>query len=197
MATNQEFDFSKKVLSYQVGTGKDAKIFIKFIVDRDGSKEIYNIPLITLNSIQLFSSQAKVPRHAFGSPDPKGLSVGIKSYSGFVTATTLNESIGKKLRNKLKYYQPVSADNLTLNTDGIIDIKQLDELQYLDQLPPCQLMLYMTNPETKKVFSKMVYGVTFTNESHSTGTSMSEQYSFVATDSSAITLEDISSVREV
>ncbi|MGL6098603.1 MAG: ribose-phosphate pyrophosphokinase [Fusobacteriaceae bacterium] len=194
--SGQQFDFAKKVLSYQVGTGKDAKIFIKFIVDREGKKEIYNIPLLTLNSIQLFSKQAKVPRHAFGSADPKGLSIGIKSYSGFITATTLNESIGKKIRRKLAWYKPVKADNLTLDTDGIIDLRQLDELQYLDQLPPCQLMLYMTSPETKKVFSKMVYGVTFTNESHSTGTAMSEQYSFVATDASAITLEEISAVKE-
>lgn len=190
-----EVDFSKKVLSYQVGTGKDAKIFIKFIVDRDGKKEIYNIPLLTLNSIQLFKSQAKAPRHCFGSPDPKGLSVGPKQYRGFVTATTLNESIGKMLRRKLKDYQPLTADNLTLDTDGVIDLKTLDQLEYLDQLPPCQLMVYMTNPETKKVFSLMVYGVTFTNESHSTGTSMSEQYSFIATDSGPITLQEISEVK--
>lgn len=191
----QQVEFSKKVLSYKVGTGKDAKIFIKFIVDKDGKKEIYNIPLLTLISIQLFESQAKVPRHTFGSPDPTALSIGIKSYKGFLTATTLNESIGKKLRSKLKDYKPVEADNLTLNTDGIIDIKELDELEYLDQLPPCQLMVYFTQPETKKVFSKMIHGVTFTNESHSIGGSMAEQYSFTATNGTPIRLEEISNTK--
>lgn len=191
----QEMDFSKKVLNYKVGTGKDAKIFIKFIVDREGKKEIYNIPLLTLNSIQLFQSQAKVPRHAFGSPDPKGLSIGIKSYKGFITATTLNESIGKKLRDKLKDYVPVEADALTLNTDGIIDLEELEQLEYLDQLPPCQLMVFFTNPETKKVFSKMINGVVFTNESHSIGSAMAEQYSFTAVSGSPIKLEEISNIR--
>lgn len=192
---NHEVAFSKKVLSYKVGTGKDAKIFIKFIVDREGKKEIYNIPLLTLNSIQLFQSQAKVPRYAFGSPDPKGLSVGIKSYKGFITATTLNESIGKKLRDKLKDYEPVSGDDLTLNTDGIIDLKELDQLEYLDQLPPCQLMVFFNNPETKKVYSKMINGVVFTNESHSIGSSMAEQYSFSAVSGTPIRLEEISNIR--
>lgn len=188
----QKFNLSKKVLSYQVGTGKDAKIFIKFSIEINGKKEIYNIPLLTLNSIQLFTSQAKVPRHTFGSANPKGLSVGVKTYRGFITATTVNKSIGKMLREKLKDYKPVTADNLTLNTDGIVDIKNLDEIQYLDQLPPCQLMIFLNSPELKKTFSKMVYGVTFTNESHAVSESIGEQYSFMASGIGPIKLEEIS-----
>ncbi|MGL5719138.1 ribose-phosphate pyrophosphokinase [Cetobacterium sp.] len=193
MAGNQ-MEVAKKPLSFKVGTGKDAKIFLKVIVEEDGEKNYYNIPLLTLNSIQVFSTKAKVPRYTFGSPDPKGMSTGIRNVSGYITATTLNESIGSLVRDKLRNFKPVEASNLELDTDGYISITQLEDLRHLDQLPPSQINIYIKNPESNEIFSKTIYGVVFTNESHSIGGSatMGEQYSFGASDIGPIRHEEIS-----
>ena len=192
--SEHQLEVAKKPLAFKVGTGKDAKVFLKVIVEEDGIKNYYNIPLITLNSIQVFSSKAKVPRYAFGSPDPRGLSTGIRNVSGYITSTTLNESIASIVKSKLKNYKPVEAIELDLNTNGFISIKALDELRHLDQLPPCQINIYIKNPESNEVFSKTIYGVVFTNESHSIGGSatMGEQYSFGASDTGPIRHEEIS-----
>ncbi|MGL5717043.1 MAG: hypothetical protein ACRCX2_28765 [Paraclostridium sp.] len=193
----QQVEFAKRPLSFKVGTGKDARIFIKFIVDEEGEKNIYNIPLLTLNSLQVFTSRPKVPRYTFGSASPKGLSIGIKNVSGFITAVTPNQSLGKVIREKMKGYQPISANELNLDTDGIITIEELDKLRYLDQLPPCQINIYITHPDTKKVFSKAIYGVVFSNESHSIGGSeaMAEQYSFAAAETGPIRHEEVSDTK--
>lgn len=193
MAQNQ-MEVAKKPLSFKVGTGKDAKVFIKVIVEEDGEKNYYNIPLLTLNSIQVFSTKTKLPRYTFGSADPKGLSTGIRNVSGYITATTLNESIASIARDKLRNFKPVEANNLELDTDGYISITQLEDLRHLDQLPPCQINIYIKNPESNEIFSKTIYGVVFTNESHSIGGSatMGEQYSFGASDIGPIKHEKIS-----
>ncbi|MGL4998406.1 MAG: ribose-phosphate pyrophosphokinase [Cetobacterium sp.] len=191
---NQQMEIAKKPLSFKVGTGKDAKIFIKILVNEDGKDNIYNVPLLTLNSIQVFSSRQKAPRYCFGSADPRGLSQGIRTVNGYITSTTLNESLGSLLRRVCKDYLPVEATDLNLDTDGIITIEELDKLRHLDQLPPCQINIYIKNPESHEVFSKTVYGVVFTNESHSIGTAatMGEQYSFGAADIGPIKHEEIS-----
>lgn len=192
--SEHQLQIAKKPLAFKVGTGKDAKIFLKVIVEENGAKNFYNIPLLTLNSIQVFSSKAKVPRYAFGSPDPRGLSTGIRNVSGYITATTLNESIGSIIRDKLKNYKPVEATEMDLNTDGYITVKSLEQLRHLDQLPPCQINIYIKNPESNEIFSKTIYGVVFTNESHSIGGSatMGEQYSFGASDIGPMRHEEIS-----
>lgn len=190
----QRVKFAEDTLNFQVGTGKDAKIFIKFIVKQNDKLLLYNIPLLTLNSIQIWTSKPKIPRWVMGNADPVGLSVGIRTISGFITASTENVSLGSMLRKALKEYHPVNASELNLDTEGIVTIDKLDEVRYLDQLPPCQINIYISNPTTGKVFSKAVYGVEFSNESHGIGTSanMGAQYSFVARDIAPIKLEEIS-----
>jgi hypothetical protein len=194
----QSVEFAKRPLSFKVGTGKDAKIFIKFVVNEtvDGveQKNIYNIPMLNLNSIQVFTSKPKVPRYTFGSADPKGLSKGMRQVSGYITAVTPNQSLGKLIREKMKNYKPIEASNLNLDTDGIITIEELDKLQYLDQLPPCQINIYLTHPDTKKVFSQAVYGVVFSSEAHNIGNSaaMGEQYKFAAASIGVLKHESVS-----
>lgn len=194
----QKVEFAKDTLSFQVGTGKDAKIFIKFSVKKDNDLLIYNIPLLNLNSIQIWTSKPKLPRYVMGSAQPVGVSNGIRQITGFITGTTENESIGTILRRQLANYKPISASSLSLDTDGIITIEQLDKLEYLDQLPPCSIHIYLFNPSTGKVFSKALYGVIFTNEGHSIGVSatMGAQYSFIASNIGAIIKEDVSEVVE-
>ena len=190
----QKVEFAKETLSFQVGTGKDAKIFIKFSVKRDDDLLIYNIPLLQLNSIQIWTSKPKLPRYVMGSANPVGVSNGIRQITGFITGSTENESLGTILRRKLSFYQPVSASSLSLDTDGIITIEQLDKLEYLDQLPPCSIHIYLFNPTTGKVFSKAIYGVIFTNEGHDIGVSamMGAQYSFIASNIGPIIKEEVS-----
>lgn len=190
----QKVDFIKDNLSFQVGTGKDAKIFIKFALKKDNEVLIYNIPLLTLNSIQIWSSKPKVPIYVMGSAQPKGLGQGVKQITGFIVTTTENESLGTILRRNLKNYRPVTASNLNLDTDGLITINQLDKLHYLDQLPPCSIHIYISNPTTGFVFSKGIYGVSFVSESHDVGRSptMGAQYSFIAVDAGPIIKEDVS-----
>lgn len=195
----QKVNFAKQTLSFEVGTGKDAKIFVKFkIKDKKNDILIYNIPLLTLMSIQIWTSRPKIPRVAIGSAQPIGLSKGIRTIVGFITANTENESLGNTLRRLLKNYKPVSASKLNINTDGIISIDQLDELEYLDQLPPCQINIYLSNPTTGYVFSKAIYGVVFNNEAHSVGigAGMGAQYSFMASRIDPIIKEDISELIE-
>lgn len=190
----QKVEFARKSLTFKTGTGKDAKIFIKFLIEENGEKKIYNIPLLTINNFQVFSSRPKVPRYTFGSEKPIGLSRGIRVVNGHITATTLNETIGATLRRELSNYKPIKASDLELDNEGVITLESLDKIQYLDELPLCQINIFIQNPETKKVFSKSVYGVSFTSESHSVGTSptMSEAYSFSADGISALNYEKIS-----
>ena len=192
MSNKQRVEFAKDTLSFQVGTGKDAKIFIKFAVKKDDQLLIYNIPLLQLSSIQIWTSKPKIPRYVMGSANPVGVSVGIRQITGYITATTENESLGHILRKKLQYYKPVSASNLSLDTDGLITINQLDNLEYLDQLPPCSIHIYLFNPTTGKVFSKAIYGVVFSNEGHDVGVSatMGAQYSFIASNIGPIQKEE-------
>lgn len=190
----QSVEFAKENLSFQVGTGKDAKVFVRFSVKENDKLLVYNIPLLTLNSIQIWTSKPKLPRYAMGSADPVGLSIGIRQISGFIVSTTENESLGTILRRMLKNYKPISASSLNLETDGLITIEQLDEMKYLDQLPPCSIHIYLSNPATGHVFSKAIYGVVFVNESHDIGRSatMGAQYSFMASNIGPIIKEEIS-----
>lgn len=190
----QSVNFSEELFHFQVGTGKDAKIFIRFLVEEDGVINVYNIPLLTLNSIQVFTSKPKVPVFCIGDADPVGLGQGLTNLNGHITATTPNETIGMVIRRVLKDYKPVVAKNLDLNTDGIITLTALDKLKHLDQLPPCQINIYISNPYSKKVFSKSLNGVTFSTESHTIGNSASmlEQYSFIATSANPVRKEEIS-----
>jgi hypothetical protein len=190
----QQVDFSKKVVHFQTGTGKDAKIFIRVAVnDTDGTK-YYNIPILTVNSLQVFSSRPKVPRYTLGSANPKGLSVGIRSVNGFMSATTLNESISSIIRKKIINYEPIEATNLTIDEDGYISLDAVDQLQYLDQLPPCQIIIYVANPATGHTYSKVINGVVFMNEESAVGNSAAfgENYSFIAQSTSELKYEDIS-----
>lgn len=190
----EQLTFAKDVLAFKTGGGKDAKIFITFKVKKNNELIVYNIPLLTLNSLQLWTSKPKIPRYVMGSAQPVGLSTGVRSISGHIVATTENESIGMILRDKLKDYKPIKAIDLNLDINGIVSIEKLDELRYLDELPPCQIQIFLSNPVTKKVYSKAVYGVTFSSESHAlgTGASMIARYSFVATNISSIRKEEVS-----
>lgn len=190
----QSVPFAKTLYSYSAGTGKDAKIFIKFVVNENGVNKIFHIPLLTLNSIQVFTSMPKEPRYVFGSADPVGLSKGARSVSGYITATTHNETIGNKIRRELKDYQPVEGSDLNLDVDGTITLDELDQLKHLDQLPPSDIKIFLTNPYTKKVYSKTIYGCVFSAESHGIGSSaaMTEQYSFAAAEIGLTKFEEIS-----
>lgn len=192
--SNQSVDFAQKSLHFRCGSGKDAKIFIKFSIKENDKVNIYNIPLLTLNSIQLFTSKPKAARYCFGNPNPVGLSTGIRNVQGFITASVLNESIGARLRGILKNYKPVTADSLDLDIDGTLTIEELDKLTNLDQLPSCQINIFITNPETGRIYSKSVYGVVFTDESNSLGSSstMLESFSFMAEDTNELKPEEIS-----
>jgi hypothetical protein len=194
MSKQQSINYSEELFHFQCGTGKDAKIFVRFMLEEDGVVNLYNIPLLTLNSIQVFTSKPKIPRYVMGSSDPVALTEGIMNVSGYITATTPNETIGMIVRRMLKHYKPVKASNLEIDTDGIINIRELDELRHLDQLPLCQINIYISNPYSKKVFSKTIYGVAFNNESHTIGNSaaMLEQYSFMASSIGPIKLEELS-----
>lgn len=191
---HQSVPFAKLLYSYSAGTGKDAKIFIKFAVNENGIKKIFNVPLVTLNSVQVFSAMPKEPRYVFGSADPVGLSKGARSVNGFITAFTHNETIGHKIRRELKDYQPVEGSDLNLDIDGTITLDELDNLRHLDQLPPCDIKIFLTNPYTKKVYSKTIYGCVFSSESHGIGNSaaLTEQYSFAAAEIGRLEYETIS-----
>lgn len=189
----QRVEFAKQLYAYSAGTGKDAKIFIKFAVHDGGVNKIFNIPLVTLNSVQIFTSVPKEPRYVFGNADPVGLSSGALNVGGYVTAVTFNKTIGAKLREELSAYQAIDATALNLDENGIITLEELDRLRYLDELPPCDIKIFLTNPMTKKVYSKTIYGCVFASESHSIGQSayMAEQYSFAAANVGPLVLEDI------
>lgn len=190
----QHIEFAKQVYGYNCGTGKDAKIFIKFIVNENGVNKLFNIPLLTLNSIQVFTATPKEQRYVFGKADAKGVSTGFRQVSGYITAYTFNETIGRIIRRHMKDYKPVEGEDLQLSTSGYITLKELDNLRHLDQLPPCDIIMFMTNPETRQVFTKTIYGCVFSNESHSIGNSaaMMEQYSFMAANIGAVKAESVS-----
>lgn len=194
MNKQQSVNYSEELFHFECGTGKDAKLFIRFMLEENGTVNVYNIPLLTINSIQVFTSKPKVPRYVMGSADPVALTEGITNVGGYITATTPNETIGMIIRRMLKHYKPVEAAKLEIDTDGIISIRELDELRHLDQLPLCQINIYISNPYSKKVFSKGIYGVAFNNESHTIGNSaaMLEQYSFMASSIGPIKLEELS-----
>jgi len=69
----------------------------------------------------------------------------------------------------------------------------------LDELPPCQIKLFITHPISKLVYSKAIVGVKFTSSGHSIGGSatMGEQYSFVAVAVTPIKLEKVSNENEL
>lgn len=192
----QSVSFAKQLYSYSCGTGKDVKIYIKFAVNENGVNKIFNIPLLTVNSLQVFTSMPKEPRYVFGNADPVGLSKGVRNVGGYITAVTLNQTIGHKIREELKDYQPVEGMDLNLDTNGIITLDELDNLRHLDQLPPCDIKIFLTNPMTKKVYSKTIYGCVFSSESHSIGNSatMMEQYSFAAAEIGKIVVENVSKI---
>lgn len=190
----QSVKFVERLFTYSAGTGKDARIFIKFMTIENGKKYIYNIPLVTLSSIQVFTSKAKEPRYTMGNANPRKVTEGVRRVAGHLTAATFNETIGRKIRRELKNYQPIEASKLNLDTSGTITLDELDKLTYLDQLPPCDIRIFLTNPYTKKVYKRMIYGCTFNAESHSigSGAAMGEQYSFIAMDLGGIIYDDIS-----
>ena len=194
----QSVSFAKQLYSYSAGTGKDAKVFIKFVVNENGVNKIFNIPLLTLNSVQVFTSVPKEPRYVFGKADPVGLSKGVTSVGGYITAVTFNKTIGNKIREELKDYQPVEGMDLNLDINGMITLDELDHLRHLDELPPCDIKIFLTNPMTKKVYSKTIYGCVFVAESHSIGQSayMGEQYSFAAATVGPMVLENVKKVNE-
>lgn len=189
----QSVSFAKPLYAYSAGTGKDAKIFIKFVVNENGINKVFNIPLVTLISVQVFSSKPKEPRYVFGSADPVGLSEGVRSVGGYITAVTHNQSIGHIIREHLKDYQPVEGADLNLDVSGLITLDELDGLKHLDELPPCDIKIFLTNPITKKVYSKTIYGCVFSSESHGIGNSaaMSEQYSFAAAEIGPLLKEEV------
>ena len=160
----QRVEFAKSMYGYNCGTGKDAKIFIKFVVNENGVNKLFNIPLLTLNSIQVFTATPKEQRYIFGKADSKGVSKGFRQVSGFITAYTFNETIGRIIRRRLKEYRPIEAEDLELATSGYVTLKELEDLKHLDQLPPCDIVMFLTNPETKQVFTKTVYRCVFSND---------------------------------
>ena len=183
MSKQQQLEFAESVLSFSVGTGKDAQIYIKFKkINEDGTTSYYNVPLVTLSSIQVFSSKPKMPRFVFGSADPVALSHGVRQVRGFVVSTVLNESVGMYLRKAIQNYQPISAAEAELDENGYISLNELDELRHLDQLPPVDINIFITNPTTGQVFSKAIYGVMFNEENYSigSGATMGETFSFLA-----------------
>lgn len=192
----QSVPFAKQLYAYSAGTGKDVKIFIKFAVNENGVNQVFNIPLLTAISMQIFSSMPKEPRYILGSADPVGVSKGARNVGGYLTAASFNKTIGHVIREKLKDYQPVEGVKLNLDTDGLITLDELDNLRHLDQLPPCDIKIFITNPITKKVYSKTIYGCVFTSESHSIGNSaaMGEQYSFAAAEIGPLVNEKISKI---
>ena len=189
---------AKKLFGFRTGTGKDAKVFIKIAVKENGEKKIYNVPLLTLTSIQAFVSRPKVARRVMGTPNPIGLSKGIRTISGMMTSNVLNESLATKIKKLLKSYQPIEARNLSLDEENIITLEDTESLQYMDQLPPCDINVFITNPNTGKVFSKSIKGVVFKQNESATGSgpTIGESFSFVATDISPLKLEDISHENE-
>lgn len=190
----QSVGFAKETMAFSCGTGKDARIYIKFVVKEDGINKIYNIPLLTVTAIQVFTSTPKEPRFIIGQADPIGLNDGNKQIAGTINAITSNETIGNRLRKVLKNYRPIEGKNLQLDTNGYITLKELDGLKHLDQLPPCDIVIYLTNPFTKRVHSKMIKGVTFSSESHTIGNSatMNERYSFFGIKTTNIKEEELS-----
>lgn len=194
----QKVSFAKQLYSYNAGTGKDAKIFIKFVVKENRVNKIFNIPLRTLVSIQVFTSMPKEARYAFGSADPIGLSKGVRNIGGYVTATTTHETIGYAIKRQLKYYKPIEGSDLNLDANGIITLDELQGLRYLDELPPCDIKIFLTNPVTRKVYSRTIFGCVFSSSSHGIGNSaaMGEQYSFAAADISGFVKEEVSFANE-
>lgn len=193
--SQQQVEFSDKILTFHAGNGKDASIYIKFKkLNDDGTMSFYNLPLTTVNSIQVFSSMPKKPIHVFGNADPVGISKGVRQVRGFITSTVMNESIGSRIRTIMKNYQPLSASELELDENGYISLAQLDTLTNLDQLPPCDINIFITNPLTGKVYSKAVYGVMFTEENHSIGrgATMGESFSFLAQETGELQYQKIS-----
>lgn len=190
----QSVSFAKQLYSYSAGTGKDAKIFIKFVVKENGVNKVFNIPLITLVSIQLFTNTPKEARYVMGSPDPIGLSSGVRNVGGYITANTRTETIGYAIKKRLSDYQPVEGIDLNLDNNGLITLDQLDGLKYLDELPPCDIKIFLTNPITKQVYSKTIYGCVFSAASNNIGGSaaMGEQYSFAASHVSGLVKETVS-----
>ena len=103
------------------------------------------------------------------------------------------------VRKELKNYSPIEGSKLNLDTDGIIELSELDRLKHLDELPPCQIKLFITHPISKLVYSKSIVGVKFTSSGYSIGGSatMGEQYSFVAVAVTPIKLEKVSNESEL
>ena len=190
----QSIDFKQPIYNSAVGTGKDCKLFLNIVTEENGAKKFYQLPLTTIVSLQVFTSNEKEPRWAFGSADPRGLTEGFKSIRGHLTSVVLNESIGARIRRMMKHYKPVDGSKLKLDTNGIIDLKELDSFQHMDQLPPCEIKMYFTNPVNKKVFSVSILGVKFTSSGYSIGGSatMGEQFSFEAVSRTEVKEETVS-----
>ena len=195
----QSVEIKKQIYNYAVGTGKDCKLFLTIAMEEKGKRKYYQIPLTTIVSLQVFTSTEKEPRYTFGDPDPRGLTHGFKRISGHITAVVFNESIGERIRKELKNYSPVEGSKLNLDTDGVIELSELDRLKHLDELPPCQIKLFITHPISKLVYSKSIVGVKFTSSGYSIGGSatMGEQYSFVAVAVTPVKLEKVSNKSEL
>jgi putative ribose-phosphate pyrophosphokinase len=189
----QSVKYKEYVHNFAVGTGKDCKLFLNIVTEENGAKKFYQLPLTTIVSIQVFTSNDKEPRWTFGSADPRGLTEGFKYIRGHLTSVVLNESIGARIRRMMKYYKPVDGSKLKLDTNGVIDLKELDSFQHMDQLPPCEIKMYFTNPVNKKVYSVSIIGVKFTSSGYSIGGSatMGEQFSFEAVARTEVKEEDV------
>ena len=195
----QSVDIKQQIYNYAVGTGKDCKLFLNIALEENGKRKFYYFPLTTIVSLQVFTSTEKEPRYVFGDPDPRGLTHGFKKISGFITSVVFNESLGARVRKELKNYSPVEGSKLNLDNAGIIELAELDKLKHLDELPPCEIKLFIKHPVTKIVYSKSIVGVKFTSSGYSIGSSatMGEQYSFMAMAVTPIKIEKVSNENEV
>ena len=199
MANQQSVNIAQQTYNYAVGTGKDCKLFLNIATEEKGKRKFYRLPLTTIVSLQVFTSTEKQPRYVFGDPDPRGLTNGFKRVAGHLTAVVFNESLGEKVRKELKNYSPIEGSKLNLDTAGIIELSELDKLKHLDELPPCEIKMFIKHPVSKIVYSKSILGVQFTSSGHSIGGSatMGEQYSFVAVATTPIKIEKVSNESEI